>query len=114
MAKNGSADWDITSKCAYIEIERLQLLIVKLKRMQFGTSSEKLARHIDQLELQLEELETKRAEASSVNESTGTLRQPVRRALPLELPRDSKCSARCAPLDRNQCRCKRYSLPGVG
>jgi transposase len=71
------------------EIERLQLLIVKLKRMQFGTSSEKLARHIDQLELQLEELETKRAEASSVNESTGTLRQPVRRALPLELPRET-------------------------
>jgi transposase len=71
------------------EIERLQLLVVKLKRMQFGTSSEKLARHIDQLELCLEELESNRAAASSVNESTGPLRQPVRRALPRELPRET-------------------------
>ena len=29
--------------------------------MQFGPSSEKLARHIDQLELRLEDLETNRA-----------------------------------------------------
>ena len=43
------------------EIEHLKLLILKLKRMQFGPSSEKLARHIDQLELRLEDLETNRA-----------------------------------------------------
>src|SRR5215471_4729015 len=43
------------------EIEHLKLLILKLKRMQFGPSSEKLARHIDQLELRLEDLETSRA-----------------------------------------------------
>ena len=43
------------------EIESLKLLILKLQRMQFGTSSEKLARHIDQLQLRLEDLETNRA-----------------------------------------------------
>src|SRR5437016_13208603 len=43
------------------EIENLKLLILKLQRMQFGVSSERLARHIDQLELRLEDLETNRA-----------------------------------------------------
>jgi hypothetical protein len=32
------------------EIENLKLLILKLRPMQFGPSSERLARHIDQLE----------------------------------------------------------------
>src|SRR5215813_14493509 len=40
------------------EIQRLKLFIAKLQRMQFGPSSEKLTRQIDQLELQLEDLET--------------------------------------------------------
>jgi transposase len=44
------------------EIENLKLFILKLQRMQFGPSSEKIARHIDQLELRLEDLETTRAE----------------------------------------------------
>src|SRR5262245_3666915 len=43
------------------EIENLKLLILKLQRMQFGRSSERLTRHINQLELRLEELETNRA-----------------------------------------------------
>ena len=36
------------------EIEQLKLLIAKLRRMQFGRSSEKLDRQIEQLELRLE------------------------------------------------------------
>jgi transposase len=36
------------------EIEHPKLLIAKLRRMQFGRSSEKLDRQIDQLELRLE------------------------------------------------------------
>src|SRR3989304_198670 len=36
------------------EIEHLKLLIAKLRRMQFGRSSEKLDRQIEQLELRLE------------------------------------------------------------
>jgi transposase len=35
------------------EIEHLKLLIAKLRRMQFGRSSEKLDRQIEQLELRL-------------------------------------------------------------
>ena len=40
------------------EIESLKLLIAKLRRMQFGRSSERLEREIEQLELALDELET--------------------------------------------------------
>jgi transposase len=38
------------------ELEHLKLVIAKLRRMQFGRSSEKLDREIAQRELQLEEL----------------------------------------------------------
>src|ERR1700735_2436549 len=44
------------------EIEHLELLIAKLRRMQFGRSSEKLNRQIEQLELRLDELEATQAE----------------------------------------------------
>src|SRR6516165_2846486 len=53
------------------EIEQLKLLIAKLRRMQFGRSSEKLDRQIEQLELQLE-----------------AVARSVRRPLPAHLPRE--------------------------
>ena len=73
------------------EIENLKLLILKFKRMQFGPSSERLARHIDQLELRLEDLETNRAgrPVPSVLQSV-TLRKPARRPLPADLPRETE------------------------
>jgi phage shock protein A len=40
----------------------LKLLIAKLRRMQFGLSSEKLDRQIEQLELKLEELESRKTQ----------------------------------------------------
>ena len=43
------------------EIEHLKLLIAKLRRMQFGSSSEKVGRQIEQLELRLVELEESRS-----------------------------------------------------
>jgi hypothetical protein len=43
------------------EVEHLKLLIAKLRRMQFGRRSEKLAWQIEQLELRLDELEASRA-----------------------------------------------------
>ena len=63
------------------EIENLKLLILKLRRMQFGPSSEQLARHIDQLELRLEDLEVTRASrpTSPVLESLLTPVKPTRR-----------------------------------
>lgn len=48
------------------EIEHLKLLLAKLRRMQFGRRSEKIARQIEQLELRLEDLESKRAEADAL------------------------------------------------
>ena len=39
------------------ELERLQLIIARLRRLQFGRKSEKIQREIEQLELQLEDLE---------------------------------------------------------
>jgi transposase len=42
------------------EIEHLKLLIAKLRRMEFGRSSEKRESQIEQLELRLEELEVRR------------------------------------------------------
>src|SRR5262249_46788614 len=74
------------------EIENLKLLILKFKRMQFGPSSEKRARHIDQLELRLEELETNRASQpmSSVLESMLAPKKPARRPLPADLPRETE------------------------
>ena len=47
------------------EIEQLKLLIAKLRRMQFGRSSEKLDRQIEQLELRLEALQQNDAEIGS-------------------------------------------------
>jgi transposase len=74
------------------EIEHLKLLVLKFKRMQFGTSSERLARHIDQLELQLEELEINRASrpVPAVMETIVPLRKPARRPLPEDLPRETE------------------------
>src|SRR5256885_16841485 len=44
------------------EIERLKLLIAKLRRMRFGHKPEKLNWHIERLGLKLEELEATRAQ----------------------------------------------------
>jgi transposase len=74
------------------EIERLTLLIAKLKRMQFGRSSEKLARQIEQLQLELEELQTTEAEQAPLPAATAAApterKHPGRRPLPDHLARD--------------------------
>jgi len=74
-----------------VELEHLKLLIAKLRRMQFGRSSEKLEREIAQHELQLEELEI------SQDRILATLRAarpepaaPKRQALPEHLPRERR------------------------
>ena len=74
------------------EIERLKLLIAKLRRMQFGRSSEKLDRQIEQLELQLEALQMNDAERVTAPRKTGgsveRAMRPVRQPLPAHLPRE--------------------------
>ncbi len=80
------------------QIEHLQLLIAKLRRMQFGRSSEKIGHRIEQLELQLEELEAAATpepasaeaptEPTSIAESVAEDKTPRRRKpLPSHLPR---------------------------
>ena len=70
------------------EIESLKLLIAKLKRMQFGRSSERLEREIEQLELALDELQTEAPIAPSPTVAVVTERAPRSRALPEHLPRE--------------------------
>jgi transposase len=73
------------------EIEHLQLLLAKLRRMYFGRSSEKVHRQIAQLELRLGELEQSRAiEAESAKTSAAeqVVARPVRRPLPAHLRRE--------------------------
>jgi transposase len=80
------------------EIEHLQLLLVKLHRMQFGRKSEKLQRQIEQLELRLEELEANRSEkepsapesAPVAASATAAAAKPARRALLDHLPRETR------------------------
>ena len=79
------------------EIVHLKLLLAKLRRMQFGRKSEKVAQQIEQLELQLEEMEASRppiapqSEQPPSPESTvSPITQTSRRTLPAHLPRKTK------------------------
>ena len=82
------------------QIEHLKLLIAKLRRMQFGRKSEKVAHQIEQLELKLEDLEAHRGEQLPHPESTpsssdvaSSAQKPARRPLPEHLPREIKTHA---------------------
>jgi len=76
-----------------LEIEKLKFQIAKLRRVQFGRSSERVTRQIKQLELRLEELEVGEAEdiskaaAEDRPLSLRERRQPKRKPLPEHLPR---------------------------
>ena len=73
-----------------LEIEHLKLMLAKLRRAQYGRSSEQLDERINQLELSIEELE-----ASAVQSAPAILAPelakdtPVRKPLPQSLPRDT-------------------------
>ena len=71
-----------------LEINRLRLLIAKLKRMQFGRSSERLDREIEQLELQLDDLEAEAPLPETTASPTEEREPSPRRALPDHLPRE--------------------------
>ena len=73
-----------------LQIEQLKLELSKLKRMQFGRSSEQLDEKIAQLELTLEELEAcEAALPSAVIAALPERVKPVRRPLPESLPRET-------------------------
>ena len=78
-------------------ISALKLEIAKLKRAQYGASSERSTRLIDQLELQLEELEAAATEdeisadkaiATATNPPPNDRRRPSRKPFPEHLPRE--------------------------
>ena len=78
-------------------VAHLKLLIAKMKRQRFGQSAERGRKLLDQLELQLEELETSAAEdeaaaSPAAPEPTAVRgvnrRRPVRGPLPAHLPRE--------------------------
>ena len=91
-------------------IAGLKLEIALLKREQYGRSSERGARLIDQLELQLEELVTDAAEDAARAEKTTKVaaferRKPVRKPFPEHLPRErvvvpAPTSCSCCGSDR--------------
>jgi transposase len=93
-----------------LEIEKLKLQIAKLRRMQFGRSSERITRQIEQLELRLEELETGEAEAAAKAEAdtaepVAPIRErakPKRQPLPDHLPRQEVVHQ---PADDGACKC---------
>src|SRR3984885_4932755 len=74
-----------------LEIEKLKFQIAKLRRMQFGRSSERISRQIEQLEFQLEELETGEAQdiaqAEAEDRPARQRAKPKRKPLPDHLPR---------------------------
>lgn len=69
-------------------IERLTLQLARLRRMQFGSSSEKVAREIEQLELALEEALVETAAAAALIPEPVVTTRPFRQPLPEHLPRD--------------------------
>ena len=78
-------------------IAHLKLMIAKLNRDRFGPRSERTARLLDQLELQLEELEASATEdelaaeaaaAKTTNVAAFTRKRPARKPFPEHLPRE--------------------------
>ncbi|MGL4241632.1 MAG: IS66 family transposase, partial [Beijerinckiaceae bacterium] len=78
-------------------IAHLKLMIEKLKRELYGQRSERTARLIDQMELQLEELEAKATEDEIAAEAMArqtslsapvSRRRPIRKPFPEHLPRE--------------------------
>src|SRR4051812_39373470 len=91
-----------------LEIEKLKFQIAKLRRMQFGRSSERINRQIAQLELRLEELESGAAEDVAKVEAANPAapvrvrNKPTRKPLPDHLPRQEGGHQ---PTDDGACTC---------
>ena len=95
----------------------LKLLIAKLRHEQFGASSERGRKLLDQLELQLEELEATAAEDEAAldpdqeepSRPRAIRRKPVRGPLPAHLPRE-----RVVVPGPTECPCCRGKLAKLG
>jgi len=87
-----------------LEIQALKLQIARLRRLQFGRSSERLNTEIDQLELKLEDLETEEARREPASTPRVATRAPcVRRPLPAQLPREPHVYRRASTCTCPEC-----------
>jgi transposase len=99
---------EISVQYKTLEIEKLKFQIAKLRRMQFGRSSERITRQIEQLELRLEELEAgEAADAAKVEaaDPVAPIRErakPKRKPLPDHLARLEIVHQ---PADEGACTC---------
>ena len=103
-ARQGIADRDERLRLAEaqivyatLEIENLKMQLARLRRMQFGRSSEKLSAAIEQIEFKLEELETTVSAAEAPAVSTARPPRPLRKPFPASfqrevIPHDAGCS----------------------
>jgi transposase len=104
VVRERSAERDLAYealKLKTLELEKLRMQLHKLRLMQFGRSSERLAREVAQLELAIEEIEASvaadapaaiadPAEAAEASETVSVKkRKPARRRLPDHLPRET-------------------------
>ncbi len=119
VARERSAERDLAYealKLKTLEVEKLKMQLAKLRRMQFGQSSEKLYREVAQLELAIEEIEagetatapTAAADPAETADdgqavaqpgdtaSSEEKRKPARRRLPEHLPRETVVHAPAA------------------
>ena len=86
---------------AQAEIAKLRFQLARYRRAEFGRSSEKLQREVDQLELAIETLEADQAErlaaaspiVAAAIEAAVENKKPARRALPDHLPREDQIHA---------------------
>lgn len=75
-----------------LKIAQLEARIARLKRMQFGQSSEKITREIEQLELELDELHEEEGKSAAGRPSAvqALVEKPYRKPLPPHLPREEE------------------------
>ena len=81
-----------TVKTQGLKIAQLEARLAKLRRMQFGQSSEKLAREIEQLELELDTLHEDQAREAAERPAVvqKLIEKPYRKPLPEHLPREEE------------------------
>jgi len=100
-----SKDAELKSKTDEIlvfkmQIETLKLHLLKLRRIQFGQKSEKLAHQIEQLELLIEDLEATDSQQTCAAEPQPEAKRPAPRpkkprSLPKHLPRETTVIEPC-------------------
>lgn len=84
-----AAQLHVTVRHHQAQIDKLKLQLARLKRMQFGRSSEKLDQQIEQLELLIEALETPSVATVAAPAATASIPTPRHRPLPDHLPREA-------------------------